>query len=221
LLSLLMDPSLPFACLGGSLLLSCIAVFVPLRRPDSVLANGRHVSGRPRWPILILACLIAIFGAGYIAAHFLNESRGEQKVIALLGGDPNIHINRLQIDYQQRRVICVDPEVLRYIEERFRNADPERNGLGTTYSLSLSFEGGGAKSFATYWSDYGDFSIYVGATPGEGGKGHGITLQHPRPQSIEELVEFLRKDYRKIAGTVLILEPGGSRVERDGTLVAE
>jgi hypothetical protein len=97
--------------------------------------------------------------------------------------------------------------------------EPEPNYLGTTYQLSLSYDGGGAQAFASYWTDDGDLNLFLGE-PGEGGRGHGIRLTRPRPRGVEELVSFLLKPHREAAGEVLILEAGGSRVERDESLVA-
>lgn len=216
---LLAEASLPFLVLYGSALLSLVAVLAPLRYAHTVLADGSQTSGGPRWVLFGIACCVATLLVGYGVAQLLEGSRGEQKTIALLSGDASIRLKQIQIDYQQRRLICSDPEVLRYLEERFRTFDPNRRELGTTYRLSLAYEDGGAASFSTYWSDAGDFSLFVG-DPGDGGKCHGILLTNPRPRAVDELIGFLLADHQKIAGMILMLEAGGSRVERDESLVA-
>src|SRR6185437_2566222 len=109
------------------------------------------------------ACCAVALVAGYGVVQLIEGWRGEQKTIALLSGEPNVRLKRLQIDYQQRRLVCTDPEVLRYLEERLRNHDPHYRELGTTYELSLSFEGGGNQSFFTYWSNSGDFNLFLGS----------------------------------------------------------
>jgi hypothetical protein len=209
----------PFAILGGSLLLSAIAVWAPLRRPDARRPDGGRVPGRPRWGFLALALCVTVVGTGYGVAQLFDGHRGEEKTRALLAGDPTVRLRRVQIDYQQRRVICTDPEVLRYLEDRIRGHEPEPDYPGTTYQLALSYDGGGAQAFASYWSDTGDFNLFLGE-PGEGGTGYGIRLTRSRPRGAEELVNFLLKPYREVAGEVLILEAAGSRIERDESLVA-
>jgi hypothetical protein len=217
---LLTESSFPFVVLYGSVLLSLVAVLAPLRHAHKALPDGSQTPGGPRWVLFAIACCGATLLVGYGVAQLVEGSRGEQKTIPLLSGQPNIRLKQIQIDYQQRRLICNDPEVLRYLEERFRTFDPNRRELGTTYRLSLSYEDGGTQSFSTYWSDSGDFSLFVG-DPGDGGKCHGILLTHPRPRAVDELISFLLKDHQDIAGTILILEAGGSRVERDDCLVVK
>jgi hypothetical protein len=119
--------------------------------------------------LFALAVGITLAGAVYGIAQLVEGRRGEQKTCALLSGDMNVRLQRIQIDYQQRRVICTDPEVLRYLEERFRRHEPEPDFLGTTYQLSLTYDGGGAQAFTSYWTDTGDFNLFLGE-PGEGGK---------------------------------------------------
>lgn len=215
LLFLLREASPPILVMYGSLLLSVIAVWVPLRRPGGVRPDGERTPARPRWMLFALAAGLTFAGAMYGIAKLVEGRRGEEKTGALLSGDTIVRLQRIQIDYQQRRVMCTDPEVLRYLEERFRRHEPEPDFLGTTYRLSLTYEGGGTQAFASYWTDTGDFNLFLGE-PGEGGNGHGIRLTHPRPRGVEELVNYLVKSHREVAGTVLILEAGGSRIERDG-----
>lgn len=216
---LLAEASLPFVVLYASVLLSLVAVLAPLRHSHKVHPDGSQTPGGPRWVLFAIACCAATLLGGYGVAQLVEGSRGEQKTIALLSGDASIRLKQIQIDNQQRRLICSDPEILRYLEERFRNFDPNRRQLGTTYRLSLTYQDGGTQSFATYWSDTGDFSLFIGDA-GEGGKCHGILLTQPRPRAVDELIGFLLADHQEIAGTILRLEAGGSRVERDESLVA-
>lgn len=178
---------------------------------------GEGTSGRPRKLLAVLGCLAAT-GVGYGAFQVLDGRRGEEKTQALLAGDSNVSLRHLQIEHQQRRLVCTDPEVLRYLEERFRAHEPEPRYLGTSYSMALSYADGGSQTFAAYLTDDGDFNFFLGE-PGEGGRGHGIRLPRPRPRGVDELVAFLHKPHEEVAGEVLILEAGGSRVEWDGSLV--
>jgi hypothetical protein len=203
----------------GSLTLSAVAVGVPLRRLGAVRPDGERMPGRPRWMLFALVAGATLAGAGYGISQLVEGRRGEGKTRALLSGDVNVRIQRIQIDYQQRRLICTDPEVLRYLEKRFRNHEPEFQFSGATYQLTLSFDGGGTQAFASYWDDNGDFNLFLGEA-GEGGVGHGIRLTQPRPRGVEKSVNFLSKSIEEVAGSVLILEAGGSRIERDESLVA-
>lgn len=219
LLALLVGASPPILILYASLLLSAVAVWAPLRHPDRGRPGTGSASGRPRWGFLALAVCVTAAVAGYGITRSVDSRRGEEKTRALLAGDPAVRLREVRIEYQQRRVVCTDPEVLRYLEDRLRRHEPDPDYLGTTYDLALSYNGGGAQSFASYWTDAGDFNLALGDL-GEGGRGHGIRLPHPRPRGMEELASFLAKPNREAAGSVLILVSGGSRVERDESLVA-
>jgi hypothetical protein len=219
LLSVLREWSPSNRVVYSSLLLSLVAAFIPLRRAGGTAPDGTRGKESPRWGIFALACLTALLLLGYGVMQLIEERRGEQKTFALLAGDPSVRFERFQIDYQQRRVICTDPEVLRYLEERFRRHDRHRLELGTTYQLAIDYQGGGHHAFGTYWSESGDFSLSL-PEHGDGGPSHGILLTRPRPRPLEEMIRFLCQK-EGVAGVVLILEPGGVHRERDQFLVAE
>lgn len=207
-----------FGIVFGPAFLSIVGVLAPLRRAGIPRADGQRTPARPRWAIFVVASLATTFVLGYGAWLLLDTWIGERNTVALLSGNADIRMSSFKIKHQQRLVKCSDPAVLRYLEGRIRQHDPKYQGMGTTYGLSISYEGGGTASFATYWNE-GNFSLYIGEA-GEGGKGHGILLVHPRPGAVDELVHFLERDHREVAGTILILEPDGSRFERDESLVA-
>lgn len=219
MLFLLMEASWPFLIMYGSLLLSAVAIWAPLRRPGLIRPDGTVGFGRPKWRLLLLASGITVMGTAYGVSQWIDGQRGEEKTRKLLAGDRNLLLSQMGVEYQQRRVICTDPEVLRYMEERFRTHEPDPQFLGTSYELLLTYEGGGSQAFYCYCNDTGDINVYLGE-PGEGGIGHGIHFTHPRPRGVEELVSFLLKPYREVAGSVLILEAGGSRIEQDKSLIA-
>jgi hypothetical protein len=212
ILNLLMEASPPILVLFGCLILSMVAAFAPLRHPKTVRPDGRWMPARPRWSLFALALGLTLAGTLYGTFQLVNGRHGEEKTRAMLAGNASVRLKRMQIDYQQRRVICNDPEVLRYLESRFRSYERDPDYLGTSYQLTLTFEGGGCQSFASYWTDAGDFNFFLGE-PGEGGTAHGIRLPQPRPRGVEELVRFLAKPYQDVSGSVLILEEGGSRIE--------
>jgi protein-S-isoprenylcysteine O-methyltransferase Ste14 len=202
-----------------SIVLSLVAVFVPLRSADKELPHRGRERGKPRWLIFSLSCLIVILITGYCVMQNLDGERGKQKTMQLLSGDESIHFDRFEIDYQQRRVICTDPVILGYLEERFLKADRDRDELGTFYQLTLYYKGGGHHEIQTYFN--GDFILCLRNYHDEGMRpSHGILLTRPRAQAIDELVSFLKKDYREVAGTVMIVDSGTVRYERDEPLVA-
>ena len=205
--------------LYGSLFLSAVAAWAPLRRPGGVQTNSERLPATTRWRLFSAAVTIVMLGIILAMIPLFRGNIGEENARQLLSGDLNVRIERIEVDGQQRRVICTDPEVLRYLEDQFRRHEPGHNFTGWSYDLTLTFHGGGRQSFYTYWSDSGDFDFFIGE-PGEGGTGHDIRLGKPRPQGVDRLVEFLRKPYEEIANSTLILEPGKSRIDRDPSLVA-
>ncbi len=204
--------------LDGSLLLSLAAALLPLRREDRRLPGGACQKGGPRWVILVPACFVVLVLAGYGVQQLGEGWQGTKKTRALLSGDTNVHFERLQIDGHQLRLICTNPVVLRYLEDRFRRADTQYQGLGVSYYLSLSFVGGGSQKFGTYWGDSGDFKIFL-SDAADGGQGFAVLLTHPRPKQVDVLVRFLLGDDHLDVGTVLILDSGGSRFERDESII--
>jgi protein-S-isoprenylcysteine O-methyltransferase Ste14 len=210
---------LGFAILELFAALSIASIVLPLRRADKELPGGSRLRGKPRWLFFAFACLIAILITGYFVRQLLDAELGEQKTMALLSGDESIHFDRFEIDYQQRQVICTDPEILDYLEERFLKADRDRDELGILYRLTLYYKRGGHNEIKTYFN--GNFILCLRNYHDEGMRpSHGILLTSPRAQTIDELASFLEKDYREVAGTVLILDSGTVRYERDESLVA-
>jgi hypothetical protein len=220
LLRVLLTPTPLIGVVYGSALLALVAAFAPLRREGRPATGGEQQRGRPRWALFALACLAAMLAVGYGVAQFAEGHRGERKTAALLAADPDVRVERFQIDHQQRRVVCTDPEVLRYLEERFRRNDRGAGGGGVSYRLTLRYETGGTHAVETTWADDGDFSLSLSDDDGFADR-VGVALARPRPAAVDELVEFLDKDWKEVKGTVLILEAGGTRRERDESLVAE
>src|ERR1019366_8670831 len=105
LLFLLVEASFPFVVLYSSAFLSLLAIFAPLRHTDKLLPDGSSMAGGPRWVIFAIACCATTVLASYGIGQLIESHRGEQKTIALLSGEPNIRLKRLQIDYQQRRLV--------------------------------------------------------------------------------------------------------------------
>src|SRR5262249_50738585 len=131
--------------------LSLIAAFGPLRRETQ--ADPRR--DEPRWGWFSLVLAVTLVLGGYGAFQLYAGKIGERKTMALLAGDQSVHFARLETEYYQRRVICRDPEVLRYFETLFRQHDRKSHGdqLGITQRLTAYYGEGGYHSFGAYWND--------------------------------------------------------------------
>jgi hypothetical protein len=197
---------------NATLALSVFALWARLRYPEVALPDGQIFRGRPRWRWFFLILIMTVAIAGYGFSVVRDWNRGEAKTIALLAGDTTLRIRRFEISGQQRKVICTDPDVLRYLEFQLRNHDAEQRFGGNSYLLLLRYEGGGTDTLSTYGPDEDRFCLYVGE-PGEGGKPHGIRMSKPRPKGIDDLLSFFRRPAQDATGRVLILEPGWSHIE--------
>jgi hypothetical protein len=145
---------------------------------------------------------------------------GTEKTEALLRGDETVQLNSFEIDFQQRRVLCSDPEAVRYLERCLRENEPKRRELGTTYRLKLRFASGGELDVRTNWFE-GGFSLCMpGDRPLEDGGNPrcGVVFRPPVPSSVKEMIDFLDSDSPRAKGTVLILEDGAIRREFDPSL---
>jgi hypothetical protein len=148
---------------------------------------------------------------------------GVAKLEALLRGDPTPQLESVEIDYQQRRVRCSDPDALRYLERCFREGD-KRPGLGggTWYRLRLRFAGGGQVDATTYWSD-NRFRLYMPYQEPDTGEEPRVRVafRPSVPVPVAEMLAFLDRPWQEVKGVVLVVEPGGVRREFERSLVAE
>ena len=166
--------------------------------------------------------VIVLVGSVLFVTDDVTDSQGLSKAQALVRGDQAVVLESVQIDSQQRRVVCTDPVALRYLEDCLRHSDPDRKAWGTSYRVQFRFVGGGTLDAFTYWSGDG-FSISM---PDEDGTGEhwptrGIVFQPPVPPAVEEMAAFLERPWQEVKGTVLFLKPGGTRREFERALVAE
>jgi hypothetical protein len=207
------EPSSAFGFYFGSVLLSLVAAFVPLRYEDP----SKPRTYRLRWGLFVLVYVPMLLLVAYAAVEFIGYIGGHDKTRALLHGDKDVRLARFEIDNNQRRVICTDPEVLRYLESRMSQNERRYRESGIGYQMTVHYEGGGNHSFLADWTDH-DVALYP-----EGGDGRVpnlILLPRPMSPRVEELIEFLMSELRISAGKVMILEPGGIRYERNERLIA-
>jgi hypothetical protein len=164
--------------------------------------------------------LLFLTAGGFIASRVIDRGRGREKAAALFGGAEDVELERFEIEYQQRRVVCSDPVALRFLEECLRRGDTRCAQPGTSCRFRLWFSGGGAFKAETYWFA-GGFSIRMPDRAAGGLHGrHGVCLPKPMPSQVKEMVDSLDRPWEEVRGTVLVLEPAGVRREHDITLVA-
>jgi hypothetical protein len=166
---------------------------------------------------LLLILVVALSDAGSL--WYAENARGEQKTQALLSGDANVHLERLRIEWGQRRVICTDPQVLGYLEARFRQYNPNpvvARDLCGSYEWTLSYQGGGRHAIMTTLYDGGILLDFDSDFPSR----HEVSFPEPRPAAVDIVVKFLHRPYQEVKGIVLIVEPQGILQKYDDSLVA-
>jgi hypothetical protein len=206
---------------GGAILLSLVAALVPLA-PDPAEAAQAGAVRRNRRLVFAFVVLPLLVLLGLGGLRLAAGWRGEGKTRALLSGDEGVHLERLRIEWGQRRVICTDPQALRHLEERFRHRDDpnpifprKRHG---SYVWTLYYEGGGSHTFLTYLYDGG---VELSLDDPDGWTTHVVPLPGPLPPPLDEVIKFLHQPPDEVKGTVLIVEAQGIRREFDGSLVAK
>ena len=170
--------------------------------------------------LFALVSALVVIGMYLICSWSLARKGSIEKAEALLRGDKTAQLQAFEIDYQQLRVRCTDPEALRYLESCLHEGDPlPPNSAGLTYRLRLEFASGGSLEVTTYWCKRG-FTLYMpyqATDTGESPRG-GALFKSPMPASVKEMIDFLNDDSGKSRAMVLILEPGAGRREHDPSL---
>jgi hypothetical protein len=160
-------------------------------------------------------------GVFWLLLAWWSERQGVKKTEALLQGDESVRLDSFEVEYQQRRVRCTDPESLRYLERCFRENSPTRFDDRITYEVFLQFADGTRLGIRTDWSRAG-FSLCM---PGDrllqdGGEPRAyVVFRPPMREPIKEMIDFLNDDSRKAKGVVLIMEGGTIRREADPSLI--
>ncbi len=146
---------------------------------------------------------------------------GVQKAEALFQGNPGMRLKSVEIEFQQRRVLCSDPTALRYFEQCLSaGAKHDFDEGGVTYRLRLRFVGGGQVGTQTFWLKDG-FCLFLPYQETDAGVRPKVSVAFspPVPTAFTEIVDFLNRPYQEVKGVVLILESGGIRREFDRSLV--
>jgi hypothetical protein len=184
---------------GYGLYRSAVAIVLPWIRRDVAL-KARAVS--------LLLCGFFATLIALAVNHFDSANRGETAAFAILNGDMRTRIVRMEIEGQQRKVICTDPAVLRYLEDCFRNSNRRKLPSGYSYEIKLFFEDGSRFSGDSYWCNEGFQTRVFGDAyfPPT----HDIELQSPIPDTVRRMVEFLNEmGHSWKPRELLILNPEG------------
>jgi hypothetical protein len=140
--------------------------------------------------------------------QYYRHAVGEKKMTQLLAGDKNIQFAKIEIEYQQRKVHCVDPIVLSYLADAVRYHSTFGGSAGVVYLASFTFADGGV--FVTDICLFGEgFSISIPADAAEPTfPTHDILLTAPTPPQVTALYDFLSAPPQKMAGKTLNLANG-------------
>jgi hypothetical protein len=158
--------------------------------------------------VSLLLCGIVAALISLVADHVITEQRGEAAAFALLNEDTRPRIVRMEIEGQQRKVICTDPAVLGYLEDCFRNSNHHEFRGGYSYEIKLYFEDGSRFSNDSCWCNEG-FATWV-----RGDRffppTHQIEMRNPMPEPVRRMIQYLNEmDFRWKPRDVLILSPEG------------
>jgi hypothetical protein len=213
-------------------LVAAVIPFAPSRLiGEGMLDQERKAIRRRRIVVFLLLGLPIIGLLGYGGWYWRETQLGRSKTVALLSGDAAIRFRRFEFDRGgQRRLICSDPEVLRYLEQRFREhgRGPANQFDGDGYQFTVWYADGGTDSFDSRVST-GGLSLSVPVTS-DGRPSHALIWDYgpnyftewvaPRPPGLEEMVRFLRAD-EVPADNVLILDADGVRRERVPSIISQ
>jgi hypothetical protein len=139
---------------------------------------------------------------------------------ALLSGDTSVEIVRFETEYQQRRVVCTDTDLLEHLKRALVRPAP-RGAVagGLSYVGYFKFRSGG--TFRTYMQvGKTGFTVSMPAEAAEEAfPTHDIVLPQPSLDKVKELFDFLQESNQTAAGTVLVMETGKpSRRESEPSL---
>ena len=154
--------------------------------------------------VFVVMGITLILGYGII-----QERLASSDLYALIRGRDDVKLTRLEINKQQRRVVCTDKVVLAYLASSLRNSQADwLSGGGIFYEFSFGFSTGRQYQVNGY-IHLNQWSLVVpNANPKEGhGVTHAASLPAQIPDRVREMFEFLNARYQDVSGKVLILEP--------------
>lgn len=142
--------------------------------------------------------------------HRIEVQNGERMLVAILNGDPKPEIQSIEVQYQQRRLVCTDREVIGYLKQMMLNHPnmTMADNYAYSYEGKFMFRDGGAFVCSLGITTNG-FTISIPSQAVENSfPTHYVLLRAPVPQKVRQIFEFFLEPYQKVAGTVLILKEG-------------
>ena len=152
---------------------------------------------------LLVVMLMLIFSVtvGWIGSSVLHRRYATADFNALLDGSEGVELTLFKTDYQQRRVICTDEEVLAYLASMLRQSSGRNGNIGASYDFTFRFSTGRQCTVRCYLITTSRLSFFVPPS-------HEITLQSPIPDRVREIMNFLDAPWEEVAGLVQFVENG-------------
>lgn len=179
------------------------------------LAPGRRLTALRG--VVAVATIVSVSAAG---ALWIKQRRAGHEMLELLNGSPNVKLVGLQVEHQQRRVLCQDPAICEYFVQAMRFPGLP-TGRGGSYLFTFEFASG--RVYSAYGSavETGYTLSIPEANPVElGWDTHMFVYPKPIPSAVDKLITFLTASSDEVAGRVLICDERGTmREELDPTLI--
>ena len=156
-----------------------------------------------------------------IVVRVYRSHIGEVRLVALLDGDQRVGLQSLEINGQQRRVLCTDRDVLHYFKEILTKHPRFDSALGSSYHIRIAFTDGETVNNDIFVHAHG-FAISVNSRAVEKGfPTHSVSLISPVPEKVRRIFDFMGEPCEKVAGTILSIEDNKTPEMRfDASLVA-
>jgi len=156
--------------------------------------------------LIIAALSIAIF-----SYNLTTNTLAGRDMMALLKGSSDISLTGFTIQGQQRRVVCRDSEVCRFLTACLRHSEGS-SYYGSRYRILFDLSTG--RNYDAMNSFAGENGLTLSipeANPSEYGLStHGVSFPEPVPDKLKQLWAFLDERDENVRGTVLTLDSQGN-----------
>ena len=148
---------------------------------------------------MLLAIPLSVVLAIYAAVS--HRYRAANDLMRLLDGDASLSLIALEIEYQQRSVICTDPIALDFIASAMRNQPEANDESSTSYYFTFHFSTGrqygvGGAAGTNQFSLAADNNL-------DGWPTHLVDLNDNPPDPIIQIFNFLQQPWEDVGGLVL------------------
>lgn len=139
----------------------------------------------------------------------------------LLDGDRDTKITRFVFENQQRRIICDNITVCRYLETAMRDARVPRSQPGMMYDVEFTFgDGVRYRAESEVFSNGLSLSFPVANPPEDGWPTHSVYFRDgSAPATVAWMWDFLLAPHKEVSGQVLVIpEDANPYIFTDETL---